>query len=329
MSNESLSTSGATSNVPIAPPPRTGVVFVHGAGIWEKDYWKKIIDKINGCMSGVSAMQLAGAEGAWYSDVINSPQAQAMRVTLAPSQNAFMNALAWDSMQANIAATSPSQLLQKLVGSLNPLSALTTGLAIAVRPTETILDILARTLIGKPLNQLSGEIAEKILPGGMNVAATIRDVCLYLQNDPSFVRPIRQRLIDKLREAQQYDEIVLVSHSLGTVVAFDVLNEWAEGKPTISHWFTLGCPLVKILLLRQGTPNRLKNANVEHWYNVYDTSDIVAGPLGPKFTKSGYNIHDIFIDIGSDPIGSHDYFGNAPTLKLIADTVQATLVPVD
>jgi hypothetical protein len=329
MSNESLSTSSPSSNVPIAPPPRTGVVFVHGAGIWEKGYWKTIIAKINGYVDGVSAVQSVGAEGAWYSDVINSPEAEAMRTTLAPSQNAFMNALAWDSMQANIAVTSPGQLLQKIIASLNPLSALTTGLAITARPTEIILDTLVRSLIGKPLNQLSSEIAGKILPGGMNVAATIRDVCLYLQNNPSFVLPIRQRLIDKLREAQQYDGIVLVSHSLGTVIAFDVLNEWTEGKPKISHWFTLGCPLTKVILLRQGTPNRLKNANVEHWYNVYDTSDIVAGPLGPKFTKPGYNIHDIFIDIGSDPISSHDYFDNAPTLKLIADTVQGKLVPVD
>jgi len=230
----------------------------------------------------------------------------------------FMNMLMWDNILASVAALSHDQLLQKISASL--LGAL--GLGIAKRSVEVILDAFACAFHGESLNQLSNQIAQTALPGGMNVAATIQDVCLYL-SDATFARKIRQELRDGLRDAQQYDEIVLVSHSLGTVVAFDVLNEWTESNPKISHWFTLGCPLTKVLFLRKNTLDRLKNANVEHWYNIYDSSDIVASPLGPKFTKPGYSIHDIFVDVcvSLDPIKSHDYFNNPTTLKLIADAL--------
>jgi hypothetical protein len=322
MSNDGLGASSVSSNVPIGVSPHRGIVFVHGAGIWQPGYWKPIVKSIQGCLSGTATPPAFGAVGVCYSDVINSPEAKTVRTTtLAPRQTAFMNALMWDNVLASVATASPDQLLQGILSNLNPLKAIGLGVA---HPAETVLDILAHTLLGWSLNQLSNQIAQTVLPGGMNVAATIQDVCLYLQNDDKFVRPIRQELVDGLHNAQQYDEIVLASHSLGTIVAFDVLNAWAESTPKISHWFTLGCPLTKVLRLRPGTPNRLKNENVEQWYNVYDTSDIIAAPLGPTFTKPGHTIHDIFVDIGVDPISSHDYFGNPTTLKLIADAVQAT-----
>ena len=238
-----------------------------------------------------------------------------------------MNVLLWENVLASIANTSPEQLLQKIVGNLNPLNAFSTGLAAAARPAETILDLLACTLLGKTLQQVKHQVGQTVPPGGMNVAATIQELCLYLQTDDKFVRPIRQELIDGLCKAQQYDEIVLVSHSLGTVVAFDVLNQWTESKPKISHWFTLGCPLTKVLRLRPGTPNRLMNANVEQWYNIYDTTDIIASPLGPTFTKPGYNIHDIFVDVAIGLAESHKYLKNPTTLRLIADAVQSATPP--
>ncbi|MEW5720008.1 MAG: hypothetical protein AB1817_15375 [Chloroflexota bacterium] len=318
MSDEVLDTASTSEHARTVEQPRAGVVIVHGAGIWQQDYWKPIVNAIQGCLGSAAALAL-GAVGVCYSDVINSVEAGAARAsTLAPRQNAFMNALLWDNLLANISTASPEQLLKHIV-RLNPLAF---GLGLGTRPIEAGLDVFARALLGKSLNQLSDQIAQTVLPGGMNVAATVQDVCLYLFDD-QFARKIRQELIDGLRDAQQYDEIALISHSLGSVVAFDVLNGWTENKPRIAYWFTLGCPLTKVLRLRAGTLNRLNNSNVTHWYNVYDTTDIIAGPLGPTFTKPGYNIHDIFIDIGSDPIGSHDYFGNRTTLNLIADAIQA------
>lgn len=301
------------------PAPHTGIVIVHGAGIWQQDYWKPIVGAIERCISSVPTPPTLNAVGVCYSDVINSPEASTARaITLAPRQNAFMHALLWDNLLTTISAAPPDQLLQKIVGQLNPLGAL----GLATRPFETGLDLLARALLGKSLNQLTDQVARTILPGGMNVAATIQDVCLYLFDD-QFAQKIRQELVAGLRAAQRYDQTILVTHSLGTVVAFDVLNAWTKSRQKIPYWFTLGCPLTKVLRLRPSTPNRLTNVNVEEWYNVYDTTDIVASPLGPTFTKPGYNIHDIFIDIGSDPIGSHDYFGNRTTLNLIAEAIQS------
>jgi pimeloyl-ACP methyl ester carboxylesterase len=311
MSNEALGTSSVLSNVPVVPRARTGVVFVHGGGKWETDYWEPVAKAVQKCIDGSSTLAAFAASGACYSDVINSPAAQTARtLALAPSENALLNALLWDGMRAGLAFTTPQlffpQFIRNVVSSFVPGRNETP-------PVDKVWDAMANAALTQSLKEMRDQITQ-----------TVADVFFYLRDDPQFVKPIRQAVIDKLVDAQQYEKIVLVSHSLGTVVAFDVLNAWTGVQPRIAYWFTLGCPLTKVLRLRAGTPTRLNYANVEQWYNIFDTSDLVASPLCSQFSKSGNNLLDIFVNVGVGPMDSHNYFQDPTTLRLIADAVRET-----
>lgn len=135
---------------------------------------------------------------------------------------------------------------------------------------------------------------------------------------------IQERLIEKLAQAKdQQRPIILASLSLGTVVCFDVLKRLARQYP-IALWFTTGSPIAK--LRRVGrydeTLGAITPRTVARWYNIYDTTDWIADPLGPSFPRPGYRLHDIFVNVAGDPIGSHDYFNNCETIQMFADAIR-------
>lgn len=156
------------------------------------------------------------------------------------------------------------------------------------------------------------------------ISAITKEVSLYLF-DTFVTSGARARVTATLAQAaQQFDEIVFFSHSLGTVVSFDVLHDCASQYGKISYWLTTGCPLGKLrrLDIRSDDLGQITAANVRRWYNLYDTTDIVSDAIGPEFPKPGYRLHDIFIDVAMDPIHSHDYMTNKETLDLVADLLR-------
>lgn len=84
------------------------------------------------------------------------------------------------------------------------------------------------------------------------------------------------------------EEIIIVSHSLGTIVSFSLLREYAEnGRPRNCPLFiTLGSPL-GIHKIREGFRKpRTRPKNVTRWVNGADPSDFVA--LHPKLDKESF-----------------------------------------
>ncbi len=155
-------------------------------------------------------------------------------------------------------------------------------------------------------------------------AAITRQVSVYLFNR-NLAGEIQNYVVDALDQAMaNYDDIVFVSHSLGTVIAFDVLREMGERFNRISCWFTTGCPLGKLrrIGLRGDDLGAITRQNVARWYNIYDSTDLIADALGPFFPRPGFHLHDIFVDVARDPIASHDYMRNAETLDLIAELMR-------
>ncbi len=154
--------------------------------------------------------------------------------------------------------------------------------------------------------------------------AITRQVGVYLFNR-NLAAEIQNRVVQALDQAMaNYDDIVFVSHSLGTVIAFDVLHEMGERYNRISCWFTTGCPLGKLrrIGLRGDDLGAIAPQNVARWYNIYDSTDLIADALGPFFPRPGFRLHDIFVDVARDPVASHDYMRNAETLDLIADVMR-------
>lgn len=84
---------------------------------------------------------------------------------------------------------------------------------------------------------------------------------------------IRGRVLDCLDPARP---LVVVSHSLGTVVAYEALHEY-EG--TVPLWVTLGSPLaLGTVVLDRLVPRPARcPENVTSWLNFWDRDDIVVG----------------------------------------------------
>jgi hypothetical protein len=92
---------------------------------------------------------------------------------------------------------------------------------------------------------------------------------------------LRQRLIDKLKLLQEKAErLIIVSHSMGTMIAYDVLRRCPEC-PSIHTLITLGSPLgvteVQEKLVADGFSRVDFPDKLTRWINIYDPLDPVCG----------------------------------------------------
>jgi hypothetical protein len=125
------------------------------------------------------------------------------------------------------------------------------------------------------LKRLTGmsAIAEHVL------RQKLRDLYRYY-TDAALCTALRGRLIEAL-QAYQDASIMLVAHSMGSIIAYDVLRILGREGPAqrISHLVTLGSPLglphVKAQILRE-YPLMRTPSNVEQWTNLADRRDPVA-----------------------------------------------------
>jgi hypothetical protein len=128
--------------------------------------------------------------------------------------------------------------------------------------------------------------------------ALLRDVHHYLF-DVEFAPPgktpvriqqtIRRRFVDKLRAAEVTRPHVVVSHSMGTVIAYDCLKRVAEC-PQVDGLITLGSPLGLDEVQDQLRPQWSRADGFPHervaggWINVFDRLDPVCG-FDPNFAN--------------------------------------------
>lgn len=106
--------------------------------------------------------------------------------------------------------------------------------------------------------------------------ATIRilfkDVQRYVA-DEEFKRALITTAVDLLDELD--GPVVVVSHSLGTVVAHDLLNQERCASWVVPLWVTLGAPL-RIAHIEKSLGGLRFPACVTHWMNAYDERDVIA-----------------------------------------------------
>ncbi len=115
---------------------------------------------------------------------------------------------------------------------------------------------------------------DHFIPGasGASIAIATNDVYQYLTNIG-----IRDQIETGVRKAMQSDvPSVVVSHSLGTVVAYNLLRR--EG--TQNHWnvplfVTLGSPLAIKAIKKSLAPNKHPQCATS-WFNAMDERDVVA-----------------------------------------------------
>jgi hypothetical protein len=114
---------------------------------------------------------------------------------------------------------------------------------------------------------------------GTSIALATNDVYQYLDNPG-----IRDVLESGVRDALKADEpTIIVAHSLGTVVAYNLLRR--EGKSqrwNVPLFVTLGSPLAVSAIRAKLSPHRYPEV-VGKWFNAFDERDVVAlFPLDAK-----------------------------------------------
>lgn len=146
----------------------------------------------------------------------------------------------------------------------------------------------------------------------------LTDVYRYF-HDPAFALEIEKPLI-RLLQDYRHHSITLISHSLGTVIAYNVLQKLAAQRTTqditIDKWITLGSPLglasVKAQLKRNLQGSLAVPENVSAWHNYSDKQDIVCidGDLADDFAKNnaGVRVRD-FQAVNAYPGNPHKSYG--------------------
>lgn len=149
------------------------------------------------------------------------------------------------------------------------------------------------------------------------IKAQVQDVAVYLTR-------ARDQVLTQVRNGIPADvPIVLVSHSLGTVVACDLLDDPDLRNRTVL-WVTAGSPLgldaVQRNLLNKGS----HNPGVP-WLTCYDVNDVVA--LGhPLHRTWGDPLRDVEVDNGNSPHSIERYLGHPEVAGPIGSAVSAALV---
>lgn len=113
---------------------------------------------------------------------------------------------------------------------------------------------------------------------------------------------LRDRLVRQLLDLQsQADRLVIIAHSMGTMIAYDVLRRDPRCPP-VHTLITLGSPLgvtevQEKLVAENATGVDFPAAKLTRWVNIYDPLDPICG-IDPKFSNDfaavdGKRVEDI------------------------------------
>jgi hypothetical protein len=137
----------------------------------------------------------------------------------------------------------------------------------------------------------------------------VEDFTVYLVNDDVRTQIIGQftGVVQPLLQAGTVVDII--SHSWGTVVAYEglrLLEDQGQTAPGVHNWFTVGAALsiapVKSRL-RPANRDGRRPALVSHWANLNAHGDVVGGPLKGR----PYQVDDDFPNL--DAVGCRDFLG--------------------
>jgi hypothetical protein len=132
---------------------------------------------------------------------------------------------------------------------------------------------------------------DKIRPVSARLVALITaDVAKYL-TDAGLQQAINNGVLKAIKPGR---EAVIVSHSLGTVVAYNVLMSRPTPFPDVAVplFVTLGSPLAINAIRSRLTPHTFPKP-IGKWYNAMDPDDVVSlYPLTPKHFNTGGKIEN-------------------------------------
>jgi hypothetical protein len=153
------------------------------------------------------------------------------------------------------------------------------------------------------------------------VALLTADVAKYLTN-PAIRQAINDGVLKAVRPGK---EAVVVSHSLGTIVAYQVLMSRPTPFPGIpvTLFVTLGSPLAITAIKSRIRPHTFPKP-IAGWYNAMDPDDVVSlYPLSKKYFDTGGKIenHEAVDNWTDNQHGIAGYLDDARVAKKIYDAI--------
>ncbi|MEW8036547.1 MAG: hypothetical protein AB2817_10785 [Candidatus Thiodiazotropha sp.] len=121
---------------------------------------------------------------------------------------------------------------------------------------------------------------------------------------------LRQELLNCLLPLKG-ESIMLIAHSMGTIIAYDTLSDLAEREPDyeLSHFVTIGSPLglphVKAKIIHERGDEKVRTPKVvkRSWINFADKKDPVAADV---YLKGDYASNDVGVEVKDDLV-ANDY----------------------
>lgn len=114
-------------------------------------------------------------------------------------------------------------------------------------------------------------LIDRRTPGvsSFSIGQLLRDVFVYV-NDA----PVRRRINKLVADQLTGEPTVVIAHSLGSVVAYEVLRQHSGN--SMPRLVTVGSPLgIRAIRNRLATPLTMP-AGLDDWYNAFDQRDVVA-----------------------------------------------------
>lgn len=289
-----VSLAGSTPLLPSDAPelalaPQTRVVFIHGIGHHEPGYsnqWRAAFNRY-------LALPLGQFHEVVWDDVFDS-RARPRELAAPPDLSREEQSEA-DRLKAEL-----REVLQVRGDLLTDFS--NSGSARDAGPAGSIVDRAA---------------ARGFLDWFLNFDEYIGDFVKYLAS-PGVRKAVKKRLELVLEPLLASGHpVVLISHSWGTVVAYDVLRSLARGQ--LAHHFTLGSPLWMGPIRRKLDFDGQRHA-VGSWINVDAKGDLIGGKLHGSYQVN----HDYSVpSCGGSPHGSYFHPENALVQRdIIAKAIQ-------
>jgi len=114
-----------------------------------------------------------------------------------------------------------------------------------------------------------------------HVKAMLHDTDRYFNNVDGIADQIRKILIDLIRGYENKSQILLIGHSLGSVIAYDSLYQIRSDKKLIDTFLTLGSPLglhytqERLLGYCRASCDEFPKS-IKNWHNVSAKGDLVS-----------------------------------------------------
>lgn len=192
--------------------------------------------------------------------------------------------------------------------------------------------------LGAPEGAMApGRAAIQVMLNRLSRSATFANVAQrgfigHLKQVTAFLAdpPLKQKVLARVRERITDDTLVVIGHSLGSVVAYEYLCHYRPA--SVKLLVTLGSPLgIPNVIFDKLTPAPVGGAGawpgvVTAWVNVADPDDIVAlrKDLAPLFpgTLPNQVVVDRLVDNGGEPHAIDRYLNARQTGNALGDVLK-------